>query len=242
MLGGAQGSLKVTRGKLDRCLAPSARYQVAYLRSRLSKILNKELSTLPKGSLHSPVYYLVSSTPHCHPGSWANSVLKLGFTLRSRFGLTWFRHRSHLSLEIPAAPQTRSVGTTAPSLSDRQTSSSSYVPAVPYLASAALFDMADVDMTDAPVAAPIAKKKGAAAGDAESSGGKKRFEVKKVCASRPAAPRVGGLPVANLVLCSGTPLRSGRGTSSSTTAPSAETTSWISVRNQHVSIPYQGNT
>lgn len=35
-------------------------------------------------------------------------------------------------------------------------------------------------MTDAPAAAPIGKKKGAVAGDAESIGGKKRFEVKKV--------------------------------------------------------------
>jgi RING-box protein 1 len=42
--------------------------------------------------------------------------------------------------------------------------------------------MADVDMTDAPVAAPVAKtKKGGASGDADSSsGGKQRFEVKKV--------------------------------------------------------------
>ena len=35
-------------------------------------------------------------------------------------------------------------------------------------------------MTDAPVAGPIAKKKGAAAADADAGGGKKRFEVKKV--------------------------------------------------------------
>lgn len=37
-------------------------------------------------------------------------------------------------------------------------------------------------MTDAPVAAPVAKtKKGGASGDADSSsGGKQRFEVKKV--------------------------------------------------------------
>jgi hypothetical protein len=42
--------------------------------------------------------------------------------------------------------------------------------------------MADVDMTDAPASAPLVKKKGAA-GDAESNGGKKRFEVKKVCCS-----------------------------------------------------------
>lgn len=40
--------------------------------------------------------------------------------------------------------------------------------------------MADVDMTDAPVAAPVTKKKGATAGDAESGAVKKRFEVKKV--------------------------------------------------------------
>lgn len=42
--------------------------------------------------------------------------------------------------------------------------------------------MADVDMTDAPAAAPLIKtKKGGAAADADSiSGGKKRFEVKKV--------------------------------------------------------------
>lgn len=40
--------------------------------------------------------------------------------------------------------------------------------------------MADVDMTDAPAAAPASKKKGASAADGEASGGKKRFEVKKV--------------------------------------------------------------
>lgn len=40
--------------------------------------------------------------------------------------------------------------------------------------------MADVDMTDAPVAGTITKKKGTAAGDAAASGEKKRFEVKKV--------------------------------------------------------------
>lgn len=39
--------------------------------------------------------------------------------------------------------------------------------------------MADVEMTDAPTAAPVAKKKGGA--DGEGKEGKKRFEVKKVC-------------------------------------------------------------
>lgn len=42
------------------------------------------------------------------------------------------------------------------------------------------FTMADVDMTDAPAATTITKRKGATAGDTESIGGKKRFEVKKV--------------------------------------------------------------
>lgn len=40
--------------------------------------------------------------------------------------------------------------------------------------------MADVDMPDAPSAAPAAKKKGGAAADGEGKEGKKRFEVKKV--------------------------------------------------------------
>lgn len=38
--------------------------------------------------------------------------------------------------------------------------------------------MADVEMTDAPTAVPVAKKKGGA--DGEGKEGKKRFEVKKV--------------------------------------------------------------
>jgi hypothetical protein len=41
--------------------------------------------------------------------------------------------------------------------------------------------MADVDMTDAPGATPVGKKKSSSAADGESKGdGKKRFEVKKV--------------------------------------------------------------
>lgn len=63
--------------------------------------------------------------------------------------------------------------------------------------------MADVDMTDAPAAAPIAKKKGATAGDAESSGGKKRFEVKKV--HRRFLACLYDAPLLTLVLCSGMP-------------------------------------
>jgi RING-box protein 1 len=39
--------------------------------------------------------------------------------------------------------------------------------------------MADVEMTDAPTAAPVTKKKGGAT-DGEGKEGKKRFEVKKV--------------------------------------------------------------
>jgi RING-box protein 1 len=41
--------------------------------------------------------------------------------------------------------------------------------------------MADVEMTDAPTAAPVAKKKGGAAPDGEGKEAKKRFEIKKVC-------------------------------------------------------------
>ncbi|KAK4114098.1 RING/U-box [Canariomyces notabilis] len=39
--------------------------------------------------------------------------------------------------------------------------------------------MADVEMTDAPTAAPVAKKKGGAAPDGEGKEAKKRFEIKK---------------------------------------------------------------
>lgn len=49
--------------------------------------------------------------------------------------------------------------------------------------------MADVDMPDAPTAAPVIKKKGGAAGDGEVKEGKKRFEVKKV-GNLPARPWV----------------------------------------------------
>lgn len=86
--------------------------------------------------------------------------------------------------------------------------------------------MADVDMTDAPGGAgPVAKKKG---GDGAAGEGKKRFEVKKVCMKR----RHNQVPTLWFLTgtCSGTPLRSGLGTLSSTTAPSAGITSWIFVR------------
>ncbi len=56
--------------------------------------------------------------------------------------------------------------------------------------------MADVEMTDAPAAAPAATKKGAA-GDGEAKEGKKRFEVKKVNDGLPAAcaGRLDSLPL-----------------------------------------------
>jgi hypothetical protein len=65
--------------------------------------------------------------------------------------------------------------------------------------------MADVDMTDAPGSAPVAKKKTGAAADADS---KKRFEVKKVTRAL-LRPR---LATADAIH-SGTPSPSGLGTS-----------------------------
>jgi hypothetical protein len=71
--------------------------------------------------------------------------------------------------------------------------------------------MADVEMTDAGAAPKVAKSAKAGASGTDSK--KDKFEVKK-----------GTL----LTDCySGTPSRSGLGTSLSTTAPSAVTTSWI---------------
>ena len=83
-------------------------------------------------------------------------------------------------------------------------------------------------MPDAgPVTAAKAKApatKGAQAGGAEGSAdGKKRFEVKKVLISYDE------LVKAAADSSSGTRWLSGLGTSSSTTAPFAETTSWICV-------------
>lgn len=87
--------------------------------------------------------------------------------------------------------------------------------------------MADVDMTDAPPAGPVVKKKG---GDGEA---KKRFEVKKV--RRIMAEKSTSSSRARSTLtchvCSGTPSLCGPGTSSLTTAPSAGTISWICVSN-----------
>jgi len=82
--------------------------------------------------------------------------------------------------------------------------------------------MADVEMTDAPTSAPFFLVTGAA--DGEGKEGKKRFEVKKVHAfAGPASPAFADDTY------SGMPLRSGHGTLLLTTAPSAGTTSWISV-------------
>jgi hypothetical protein len=57
--------------------------------------------------------------------------------------------------------------------------------------------MADVDMTDAPAAAPAAKKKVVADPDGKADG-KKRFEVKKVWNTNPRAELLNGY---NLTLC-----------------------------------------
>jgi hypothetical protein len=99
--------------------------------------------------------------------------------------------------------------------------------------------MADVDMTDAPTAAPastsVVKKKGAAGvADGDSKGdGKKRFEVKKVSVPVLSA---GGLPRCLLMVSSGTLSRFGHGISWLTTAPFAATTSWIYVCARAVGI------
>lgn len=84
-------------------------------------------------------------------------------------------------------------------------------------------------MTDAPAAAPVAKtKKGGSSGDGDSSnGGKQRFEVKKVRRSITAILTTKRL--ADRLNTSGMLSLCGRGTSSSTTAPSVVITSWISV-------------
>lgn len=80
--------------------------------------------------------------------------------------------------------------------------------------------MADVEMTDA---APAVKSGKAVA---ESSEKKPRFEVKKVRTSTASSIVV----LTELMLdYSGTQSLYGRGTSSSTTVPSAATTSWISA-------------
>jgi len=97
--------------------------------------------------------------------------------------------------------------------------------------------MADVDMTDAPASAPATKKKGGAAADGDSKGEpKKRFEVKKVDCYLEETHFRWGLTVSR----SGTPWLFGPGTSLSTTAPSAETTSWTFVRllNAHLLNSY----
>jgi hypothetical protein len=81
--------------------------------------------------------------------------------------------------------------------------------------------MADVEMTDAGAAPKVAKSAKAGASGTDSK--KDKFEVKKVWHT-PSSPVKGTL----LTDCySGTPSRSGLGTSLSTTAPSAVTTSWI---------------
>lgn len=74
--------------------------------------------------------------------------------------------------------------------------------------------MTDVEMADAPAGS---KKDGAP----------KKFEVKKVLCQRRAEALSD-----QLTLRSGTVLLSGRGTFRSTTALSAETTSWIYVRQE----------
>ena len=82
--------------------------------------------------------------------------------------------------------------------------------------------MADVEMTDAAASAPKAKPTKASAGGAEL-GDKKRFEVKKARHIHTHLKQEG----ANTDrFCSGTPLPCGHGTSLSTTALSAATTSW----------------
>lgn len=94
--------------------------------------------------------------------------------------------------------------------------------------------MADVDMTDAPAAsgsaAPAKKVVGKAAkGTAENGDGKKRFEVKKV---RPEAIYIYIYTAHSDTDSSrsGMLSLSGPGISSSTTALSAVTISWIYVR------------
>ena len=69
--------------------------------------------------------------------------------------------------------------------------------------------MTDVDMPDAPATAPVTKKKGGAAGDAEGKEGKKRFEVKKVSA---VLIRPSKVEPALTIPPSGMPLLSGLGT------------------------------
>lgn len=80
--------------------------------------------------------------------------------------------------------------------------------------------MADVEMSDA----PVAKK---ADGVVAKGGDKKKFEVKKVCFFL-RAQHSGESQRTDR--SSGTPLHSGPGISSSITAPSAVITSWTSVR------------
>jgi hypothetical protein len=83
--------------------------------------------------------------------------------------------------------------------------------------------MADVEMSDAPVAAKKAD------GVSGKGGEKKKFEVKKVRCVAVAVPNKSWIQQILTGMGSGTPLRFGLGILSSTTAPSAETTSWTSV-------------
>lgn len=80
--------------------------------------------------------------------------------------------------------------------------------------------MADVEMSDAPVAA-----KKADGGTSKGADGKKKFEVKKVCCWNMPTQR----GPKNTDWGSGTLFLYGLGISSSTTVPSVEITSWISV-------------
>jgi hypothetical protein len=90
--------------------------------------------------------------------------------------------------------------------------------------------MADVEMKDAgPTTKAKSVSRSAKSGAADSAAdGKKRFEVKKVGYS--TGHCTGSRCSWTLSAFSGTPLLSGHGISSLTTAPSAETISWISVR------------
>ena len=83
--------------------------------------------------------------------------------------------------------------------------------------------MADVEMTDAGASSNVKSSKAGPSGEA---GEKKRFEVKKVRRHTPKPTRICCGSGTNSVHDSGTPSPSGPGTSSSTIAPSAATTSW----------------